>query len=123
MVNHINTNGTLPAAPTGQLPEVCLTALRGAYDTGAATPSSIIEALYPALSQDKALFITLAPLADLLARCRCAWRSHLAPSTSWPQAQALPQGHGRFQRVFLPEQDAWCCAQPAIGISKVPGRR
>ena len=72
MDNNINSNGTLPAEPAGQLPEMCLTALRGAYDSGAATPSSIIQALYPALSQDKALFITLAPLADLLARCRCA---------------------------------------------------
>lgn len=81
MVNHIHTNGTLPVPPTGELPEMCLTALRGAYDSGAATPSSIVQALYPVLSSDKALFITLAPLADLLARCRCARHFHPTPST------------------------------------------
>ena len=111
MVSHINTNGTLPTAPDGELPEMCLTALRDAYASGAATPSSIIQALYPALSKDRALFITLAPLAELLARCRCAWRSHPAPSTSISRSSSR---RGRLERRALTMQCAllW---QGAVG--------
>ncbi|KAK9835411.1 hypothetical protein WJX81_007895 [Elliptochloris bilobata] len=49
---------------------MCLSSLVDAYASGAATPSSVMKALYPALAAEKAMFITLAPLADLLERCR-----------------------------------------------------
>ena len=87
MVNHINTNGAAHTAPAGELPGMCLSELREAFDSGAATPSSVIQALYPALSRDKALFITLAPLADLVERCRCARRTRPAPCA--PQQAVL----------------------------------
>lgn len=88
MVSSAATNGPVSGAPAGGPAPVDLPALTQAYASGAATPSSVLRALHPALAAEEAMFITLAPLSDLLERCWCA-----APPRGpvMPHASAAPR--------------------------------
>jgi hypothetical protein len=88
MVSSVATNGPAPEAPAGGRAPVDLPALTQAYASGSATPSSVLRALHPALAAEEAMFITLAPLSDLLERCRCA---ALPRGPIAPHANAAPR--------------------------------
>jgi hypothetical protein len=64
-----------------------LKSLERAYSQANTTPSEVISRLYPSLSQEVGIFVTLASLDDLLSRCRCF---HLAHHLSIRPAQPCP---------------------------------
>ena len=45
--------------------------LQAAYASGALTPSSLVEVLYPHLQASDKAIVHLLPLQAILARCRC----------------------------------------------------
>ena len=46
-------------------------ALQLAYAEGQTSPAEVISGLYPQLAAEEGMFVTLAPLASLMERCRC----------------------------------------------------
>ena len=44
--------------------------LQRSYRDGHSSPTEVISRLYPALSAEEGIFVTLAPLFSLLERCR-----------------------------------------------------
>ena len=137
MVSHVLVNGGAPRAPVSELPDMYLSALTEAYTSGAATPSSTMRTLHAALAAEKAMFITLAPLTDLLARCRCA-SPRAAPTLQRPGllrfwmrlclsndthcTSCLPTVSSLLQ---LREQfDRWsCCHTTSLPVSTSSGAR
>ena len=54
-----------------QVPDLGLLQLQAAFADGLATPTTLLEQLYPLLAATSATFIQLFPLADILKHCRC----------------------------------------------------
>ena len=63
------------------MPDLSILQVQAAFADGLATPTTLLEQLYPLLAATTATFIELFPLADILKRCRCAPVVHLRPAS------------------------------------------